>query len=100
LTVIVKEALANGRLASRGDVPLLLEIARGVGATPDALALAAALAQPWADVVLSGASTVPMLESNLRATDLEVGPELIEQFEAVREEPTVYWDARAGLAWN
>ena len=29
--------------------------------TPDALALACVLAQPWVDVVLSGASTVPML---------------------------------------
>jgi tRNA U34 5-carboxymethylaminomethyl modifying GTPase MnmE/TrmE len=32
---------------------------------PDALALAAARAPPWADVVRSGASTIPMRESNL-----------------------------------
>ena len=58
LTVIVKEGLANGRLTGRGDVAALADAARERGLTPDALALAAALAQPWSDVVLSGASTV------------------------------------------
>ena len=53
LQVLVKEALANGRLA--GD---------------DGIALAAALAQPWADVVLSGAATVAQLESNLAALEI------------------------------
>ncbi|HEV3229168.1 MAG TPA: aldo/keto reductase, partial [Solirubrobacteraceae bacterium] len=52
--VIVKEALANGRLSARGRVPELAEAARRAGSTPDALALAAVLAQPWSDVVLSG----------------------------------------------
>ena len=35
----------------------------------DAEALAAALAQPWATVVLSGAASVDVLRSNLRARD-------------------------------
>jgi aryl-alcohol dehydrogenase-like predicted oxidoreductase len=65
--VIIKEALANGRLTTRGAVPELLEVARSARTTPDALALAAAVAQPWADVVLSGATTVKQLESNLVA---------------------------------
>ena len=38
---------------------------RGAETTPDALALAAALAQPWSDVVLSGATTREQLRSNL-----------------------------------
>ena len=57
--VIVKEALANGRLTDRGDVTELAAAASDAGSTPDALALAVVLAQPWADVVLSGAATVP-----------------------------------------
>jgi aryl-alcohol dehydrogenase-like predicted oxidoreductase len=79
LRVMVKEALANGRLADR-----------------DALALAAALAQPWADVVLSGATTVEILRSNLRAREVEppgVLPEL-------REDAGAYWALRSELPWN
>jgi len=44
LGVIVKEAVANGRLTDRGDVPELVSLADEVGVTPDALALAAVLA--------------------------------------------------------
>ena len=48
LGVIVKEALANGRLAARegGADERLLAAARQRGQSPDALALSAALAQP------------------------------------------------------
>ena len=48
----------------------LAAAARERDTTRDALALAAALAQPWADVVLSGAATVEQLESNLAARDV------------------------------
>jgi aryl-alcohol dehydrogenase-like predicted oxidoreductase len=79
LRVLVKEALANGRLAAR-----------------DAEALAAALAQPWADVVLSGAGSVATLRSNLRARELPPPGEpadLVEDSEA-------YWALRSSLPWN
>ena len=58
MAVIVKEALANGRLTARGADERLAAAAREAGATADALALAAVLARPWADIVLSGASTI------------------------------------------
>jgi aryl-alcohol dehydrogenase-like predicted oxidoreductase len=93
--VLVKEALANGRLTERGDVPELVEAARRAGATPDAVALAAVLAQPWVDVVLSGAATVEQLESNLAA--LEVEP---EQLDGLVEDPETYWEKRGALPWN
>jgi aryl-alcohol dehydrogenase-like predicted oxidoreductase len=98
--VIVKEALANGRLAARGSVDALREGARSLGGTPDRLALAAALAQPWADVVLSGATTVAQLQSNLAALALEPSADMIEQLDAVREDPVTYWQTRAALRWN
>jgi aryl-alcohol dehydrogenase-like predicted oxidoreductase len=100
LGVIVKEALANGRLTARGEVPLLLELAEGRGVSPDALALAAALAQPWADVVLSGAATVEALESNLAALELESDEGLDAELAALAEEPAPYWARRAALPWN
>jgi aryl-alcohol dehydrogenase-like predicted oxidoreductase len=87
LVVLVKEALANGRLAARG-------------AGQDAVALAAALARPWADVVLSGAATVAQLESNLAARELAWDDALEERLAGLVEEPAAYWATRAELPWN
>jgi aryl-alcohol dehydrogenase-like predicted oxidoreductase len=98
--VIVKEALANGRLTARGGMAMLADVADRAGCTPDALALAAALAQPWADVVLSGATTVGELESNLTAQATGIDPAWLERLSAMREDPVAYWQARAALAWN
>ena len=100
LGVIVKEALANGRLTARGDVPRFVETARGLGVEPDALALAGALAQPWADVVLSGAATSEMLASNLAGLELDLDNETRARLDEVREESAAYWRTRAALAWN
>jgi aryl-alcohol dehydrogenase-like predicted oxidoreductase len=98
--VIVKEALANGRLAARGGVPLLADAGRRRRVGPDAVALAVAMAQPWADVVLSGATTVHELESNLVASSLEVDDNLVAELEALREHAGDYWRTRAALPWN
>jgi aryl-alcohol dehydrogenase-like predicted oxidoreductase len=98
--VLIKEALANGRLTDRGDVPELAAAARSIGTTPDAIALAAVLAQPWVDVALSGAATVQTLESNLGALSLELDPELLERFDAIVEDPGTYWEERSELPWN
>jgi aryl-alcohol dehydrogenase-like predicted oxidoreductase len=68
--VVVKEAMANGRLAHC-----------------DAEALAAVLHQPWATVVLSGAATVAQLGANLRALTLA-------------EPPEDYWRTRSALGWS
>jgi aryl-alcohol dehydrogenase-like predicted oxidoreductase len=98
--VIVKEAVANGRLTARGDVPELIEAAARTGVSVDALALAAVLAQPWVDVVLSGASTADMVVSNVAALDVAVDPETLERLNAVAEDPDGYWERRSALSWN
>ena len=100
LQVLVKEALANGRLAGRDRAPELAEAAAEAGVSVDALALAAALARPWADVVLSGAATVDALRSNLRAAEVAWAPELDERLAALREDSDDYWERRSELAWN
>jgi aryl-alcohol dehydrogenase-like predicted oxidoreductase len=101
LGVIVKEALANGRLTARGDGEgALAEAARERGTPPDALALAAVLAQPWVDVVLSGAATVDTLRSNLAALDVVWDAELDERLAPLAEPAEEYWERRAALAWN
>jgi aryl-alcohol dehydrogenase-like predicted oxidoreductase len=100
LYVMVKEALANGRLTARGGDPALTRAARDRGTTEDALALSAALAQPWADLVLSGAATVGQLRSNLAARELDWDDELERRLAGLVEEPAAYWAARAELPWN
>ena len=94
--VILKEALANGRLTERGDVERVQEEAHRRGTSADALALAACLAQPWADVVLSGAATVEQLASNLAALDISDA----EGLDDVGEQRDAYWERRAALPWN
>jgi len=97
--VIIKEALANGRLTRAGDAgdvhsPLgRASTERGV--EPDALAIAAALAQPWVSVVLSGAATVDQLVSNLRA--LDIGAEGLPDVAVSADE---YWAARSARPWT
>jgi aryl-alcohol dehydrogenase-like predicted oxidoreductase len=105
--VIVKEALANGRLTARNqdaafaEKRKLLEAeANRLETTPDALALAAVLAQPWTDVVLSGAATVDQLQSNLGAAAVRWDEEAGRRLAGLRETPEVYWSARAGMSWN
>ena len=100
LVVIVKEALANGRLTARGGENRLLGIARELGQTPDAIALSAVLAQPWADVVLSGAASVETLYSNLSALEVGYDEELDRRLEPLSEERDRYWTERGRLRWS
>jgi len=107
LGVIIKEALANGRLTARNEDPtfaasrkLLSEVATKQGVSIDAIAIAAVLEQPWVDVALSGAATVAHLHSNLRAIELTPDADLTAQFAELLETPQDYWAARSRLAWN
>ncbi len=101
--VLVKELLANGRLTARGDAGMageLAALAQSLATTPDAIALAAALAQPWADVVLLGASTVAQLESNLGALELQLAPADLRRLDRMRVPAQTYWQQRSRLPWN
>ena len=100
LGVIIKEALANGRLATRAAHPALVAVADRLGATPDAVALAAVLAQPFADVALSGAATTAALRSNLAAAELEVDATTLAELDALEEDSAGYWAARGDMAWT
>ena len=105
--VVIKEALANGRLTARNDDPdfaltlqqLKSEAAR-LETTVDAYALAGVLAQPWADIVLSGAATTAQLESNLQALHVDWDESAQETAGRIAETPDVYWNTRARLQWN
>jgi aryl-alcohol dehydrogenase-like predicted oxidoreductase len=81
--VIVKEALANGRLGAQ-----------------DQIAIAAALANPWDDVVLSGAVTVEQIRSNVRAATTALSPDRLAELAKMAEPPDQYWKERSQLAWS
>jgi aryl-alcohol dehydrogenase-like predicted oxidoreductase len=102
-TVIVKEAMANGRLAQRDPRldAVLGPVAESAGVAYDAVALAAVLAQPWVDVVLSGAATPGQLASNLRAVDVRLdGSGLGDGSTELAQSAEAYWSHRSGMPWN
>lgn len=97
--VQLKETVANGRLVV--DPPqVVADIARARGTTPDAVALAAAYAEEWADVVLVGPAGVAQLEANLAATDLRLSDDDLERLAELRENPREYWARRSQLVWG
>jgi aryl-alcohol dehydrogenase-like predicted oxidoreductase len=105
--VIIKEALANGRLTGRDRDPhaaanlrLLRELAEKQGASLDTLAIAACLAQPFADVVLSGACTVSQLDSNVQASSVRLEDETLVRLAGFAEPAAEYWRRRQTLPWN
>ncbi|MFJ7198311.1 MULTISPECIES: aldo/keto reductase [unclassified Streptomyces] len=100
LTVIVKEAMANGRLAGTEAPAVVREIAADAGLGSDAVAMAFVLHQPWAGVVLSGAATVDQLAGNLHAPLVDLDEERRARLDALVEEPEAYWRHRAGLRWS
>ncbi|OUC91934.1 aldo/keto reductase [Streptomyces swartbergensis] len=100
LTVIVKEGMANGRLAGPHAPDVLKEIAEEAGLGCDAVALAAILRQPWAGVVLSGAATITQLASNLHAAVVDLDDDQLARLATLVEEPQAYWERRGQLPWH
>jgi aryl-alcohol dehydrogenase-like predicted oxidoreductase len=109
--VLVKEALANGRLTGRAEaydepaahgeaVRATAREAQELGVTIDALAIAVVLAQPWADCVLSGAVRVEQLESNLKALDVDMPADVLARLRRLAMPPTKYWAHRAASPWT
>ncbi|MDN0196123.1 aldo/keto reductase [Streptomyces sp. S.PNR 29] len=100
LTVIVKEGMANGRLAEPHAADVLKAVAQETGLGCDAVALALILRQPWAGVVLSGAATTAQLASNLHAAVVDLDDDQLARLATLAEEPRAYWERRGQLPWH
>lgn len=105
--VIVKEALANGRLLSPEGFPQYAEaldyltaLARKYGVGSDAVALRYVMDRIPVAVVLSGASTPAQLESNTLAADFRLDPTELDRLSGFAIPPSIYWDERKRLPWN
>ncbi|MET8807771.1 aldo/keto reductase [Streptomyces sp. NPDC004546] len=100
LTVIVKEGMANGRLAAPHAPEMLRAVAEETGLGCDAVALAWILCRPWAGVVLSGAATVTQLVSNLHAPAVDLDADQLTRLGTLAEDPHAYWERRGQLPWH
>jgi aryl-alcohol dehydrogenase-like predicted oxidoreductase len=127
MKVVVKESLANGRWsggagsgkgeAGRGkrdqgsvkrgeddvfstSVARIRDLAESRHTTLEMLALAAALARPWATVVLTGAATVGQIDANVAAVELPYDSKLDDHLRSAAVASAVYWRTRTSFRWN
>lgn len=107
LSVIVKEAVANGRLLQpgRAEADAVRQAAERLGVQVDALCLAAVMRQGFSPMVLSGAATVEQVESNARALAILQSGRLDDAtlgglMRACRMDAARYWAERGQLRWN
>lgn len=105
--VIIKEALANGRLTSRNSDPgfapkleILQREASRFESTVEVVALVSCLLQPFVDVVLSGAVTPEQVLSNATSVGFNLDEDAIPRLMALAEPATSYWATRKNLPWN
>ncbi|MES9604272.1 aldo/keto reductase [Actinomadura sp. NPDC000929] len=98
LHVLLKEVLANGRLAVQPPVEVQ-DVASKHHAGPDAVALATALSKPWAGTVLIGAVSPTQLQANLAATEVLLDEGELEELAGLNVPAERYWAERSALSW-
>jgi aryl-alcohol dehydrogenase-like predicted oxidoreductase len=64
------------------------------------LALAAAVARPWVDILLSGAATVAQIRANVAACEVPYDDDVDEELRALSINSADYWRARTSFEWN
>ena len=105
--LVIKEALANGRLFPNTDYPAytplyneLESLSNKYGVGVDAVILHFCSAKLKGTIVLSGAHKPAYLEQNLKATDFELRPQEIESLAKFKTDPKLYWEERKKLTWD
>lgn len=105
--LVIKEALANGRLFPNTNYPkyntlyLKLEaLAKKYQVGVDAINLKFCSAKLKSAMVLSGANKLEYLKQNLKAKDFELTAQEEVVLSQFRIDPRLYWDERKRLTWN
>ncbi|WP_372756047.1 aldo/keto reductase [Mariniflexile sp.] len=105
--LIVKEALANGRIFKNSNYPEYQEFYRTVENLSkkyevgvDAITLNfCANIFPEA-IILSGASTINQLQENLKINSFNLSEDELNLLKKFKVEPAKYWNERKKLEWN
>ncbi|WP_298754561.1 aldo/keto reductase [uncultured Psychroserpens sp.] len=106
-TVIIKEAIANGRLFRNERFQnynklyaVLEELSEKYNVGIDAVALKFCQQTIKDSIVLSGASNLIHLESNAKVTSFKLSENDIERLKDFAVNTTNYWNERKQLNWN
>lgn len=106
-TLIIKEALANGRIFKNKNYPeyfdlynTLENLSNKYRVGVDAIALQFCTATIPESMVLSGASTISQLEENLKANAFVLSEEELILLKSFSVKPIDYWIERKQLKWN
>lgn len=95
--------MTNGRLTSAAHDPTAdaaRELAQQLDVGVDQIAIAAALAQPSAWRVLSGASPPGQLAENLAGEQLHLDAYAVSTLIGSAQPPAQYWSERASRQWS
>lgn len=105
--IIIKEAVANGRIFRNSKYPeytklydTLETIATKYKVGPDVIALKFCEQNIKNSMVLSGASNLEHLKSNLLVDKITLLEEDIHLLKSCKVDPMDYWQERKQLAWN
>lgn len=106
-TIIIKEALANGRVFKNDAYPqyqqlysMLQRLSAKYNVGVDAIALRFVMDALQPKLVLSGASNALHLEQNLKALNFCLEPEDLIQLQSFKIDPHTYWTERNRLEWG
>ncbi|WP_397444490.1 aldo/keto reductase [Polaribacter sp. R77954] len=106
-SVVIKEALANGRIFSNENYPnytdmyeFLEELATKHNVGADAIALKYCMQTIPESTILSGASSNMQLQENLKVNSFSLSNTEIEQLKSFKATPDSYWSERKQLQWN
>lgn len=105
--VIIKEALANGRIFKNEKFQhyteayqVLEQLSNKHRFGIDAIALRFVMEGLQPTYVLSGASDSSQLKENLSALNFELNAEEIKSLKALEVSPELYWNERSALNWD
>jgi len=105
--IIIKEALANGRVLPNDQYPEYIELYKALGSMADkyavgvdALALQFCIQTINPFMVLSGASSTAQIRQNLEANKFELSKEDLNQLLSFKRDAKDYWSERKQLQWN
>ena len=106
-TIIIKEALANGRVFRNNNFPeyisvynYLEQLSDKYSVGIDAIALRFIIDDLKPSLILSGASNGNQLRENLKALNFELNEKEISKLKSFAISPHNYWKERNNLKWN